>query len=281
MEKSQVAHVRQYGAAIRAAIDRHINGRSLAKAQWDAERFGLSFSKIRERARYRSREKVLIVSIPKAGTHLIERLICLVPGYYRKMSPTVTTPASCAKSIRGMRPGQVVCCHVPFDANLLELAHRHSIRVFFVHRDPLDILVSRVYYIRQSRSHWLHRRVTELSSWYDQLNLLIVGDKHGCKPLENLWSEFMPWNQAAELSIAYEDVIDEATRITVVSDVLARLAPEYGEMAHVSAISEKIISGSSPTFRAGSAGEGKELVPEDLAAAVNAVCDRPARYRPD
>lgn len=63
--------------------------RCIDKLAWDFERFGLTPSKLLARVNNSNSPKIFITSIPKCGTHLLERAVCLLPRYFRKSLPTI------------------------------------------------------------------------------------------------------------------------------------------------------------------------------------------------
>src|SRR3982751_3014848 len=102
---------------IRDALDRHL---------WTLQRFGLSASKAPSRMRPAGAPRVLCVSIPKAGTHLLERALCLHPRLYRKVVPTVTDDklrryGGLDGLLARVKPGQVIVSHLRFQPGYPEI----------------------------------------------------------------------------------------------------------------------------------------------------------------
>jgi hypothetical protein len=92
---------------------------ALARRRWTLERFGLTPRKFVARVRNRTEPRVLCVSLPKAGTHLLERALCLHPRMYRRFIPTVsegrlTGSHSFNALLDSLHPGQIVLCHLAF-----------------------------------------------------------------------------------------------------------------------------------------------------------------------
>ena len=58
---------------------------------WDLRRFGLTPRALGWRLCPGERPRILCLSIPKAGTHLLERVLCLHPGLYRAIYVPLTT----------------------------------------------------------------------------------------------------------------------------------------------------------------------------------------------
>ena len=62
----------------------------VSRQAWTLERFGLSPGKLPKRLSDQGAPRVFCVSIPKSGTHLLERALCLHPALYRKLVPTIS-----------------------------------------------------------------------------------------------------------------------------------------------------------------------------------------------
>ena len=62
---------------------------NLSKTWWDLKRFGMTPDKIWRRRGRPDLPKIFCVSVPKSGTHLLERVLCLHPRLYRKFMSTL------------------------------------------------------------------------------------------------------------------------------------------------------------------------------------------------
>ncbi len=137
---------------------------ALARQWWTAQRFGLTPRKLAGRvARAGVLPRVLVVSLPKAGTHLVERAVCLHPRLYRRFLPTLNPEnvgrRGLAGVVRAQRPGQVVVAHLPFDPAYPALLA--DVKTLFVIRDPRDMAVSLAHYIESRGDHPLHFAYSE------------------------------------------------------------------------------------------------------------------------
>src|SRR5688572_2400184 len=111
---------------------------------WTLQRFGMTPGKLRHRAFDRSAPTVFCDSIPKAGTHLLERALCLHPRLYRKVRPTVGDGNvvrwhGLDGVLDGLRPGQVVVSHLSFQPGYPRVLDAHGVASVFLVRDPRDI----------------------------------------------------------------------------------------------------------------------------------------------
>ncbi len=91
---------------------------------WDLERFGLTPRKWAARRQRAQLPRVTVVSIPKAGTHLVERALCLHPQLYRPLLPTlgprnVERFGGLGRIVEGLGPGAVLISHLPYSEEVL------------------------------------------------------------------------------------------------------------------------------------------------------------------
>jgi hypothetical protein len=120
--------------------------RAMPRNAWTLERFGLTPSKLSRRIADRGAPRVLCVSIPKAGTHLLERALCLHPRLYRKLLPTITNSSlrrwdGLDGLLAKVRPGEVIASHLRFDPAFPDVVDRRGVAVIFLVRDPRDLVI--------------------------------------------------------------------------------------------------------------------------------------------
>jgi hypothetical protein len=243
----------------------------LSRHRWTAERFGLTPRKLVSRVSAAGLPKVLCVSLPKAGTHLIERAVCLHPRLYRPMLPTLNPENVGPEGLEGvvdkLRPGQVVVAHLPFDAGYASLLG--GTKVFFVIRDPRDIAVSLAHYIEGSGDHPLHPAYNERPDVRARIELAILGDSEARPPapsLESVLAGFAGWLESGALVVRYEDLIgvrgggDDGAQARTIAAIYEHLGLEIP-----SRLPERLFSSASPTFRKGAIGQWREHFDPGLA----------------
>ncbi len=206
--------------------------------------------------------RVLCVSLPKAGTHLLERAICLHPKLYRKILPTVSL-ANVARwggfdaLLARLRPGQVVVSHLHFQAQYLDALARREVRSIFLVRDPRAIVVSQSHYVVQRADHRLHEAFIGLTE-PERLRLAIVGDPRIDMPsIADRLASFSGWLGSGALTVRFEDLVgpagggDATTQEETVSAIYKHLGLGADEDL-VRSVCERLFSSNSPTFRKGS-----------------------------
>ena len=244
----------------------------LARQLWTAQRFGLTPRKLAGRAARAGVPRVLVVSLPKAGTHLVERAVCLHPRLYRQfrrtLNPENVGPEGLDGVLRTLRPGQVAVAHLPFDpayASLLE-----GVRTLFVVRDPRDMAVSLAHYIESRGDHPLHFAYGERPDERSRISSPSSATRRrarrrrrsrACSP------DSRGWLESGALVVRFEDLIgargggdDDAQARTLreIYDYLGvELAPGVGE---------RLFSSASPTFRKGQIGGWRQAFDPELEA---------------
>lgn len=250
--------------------------RSVPVSAWTLERFGLSPAKLRYRVRDPGAPKVLCVSIPKAGTHLLERALCLHPNLYRKLLPTISEenvgrwkgfPGLLAK----VRPGQVVASHLRFRPEYPEIVARMGVRPIFLIRDPRDIVVSQVHYVSKRTDHRLHAIFAELPDMRERLRLAIAGDvDRDVVSIGHRLSYFAGWLDAA-LVVRFEDLVgpdgggDRSRQRAAVRSIYGSMGMDLDE-TELGSLCDRLFSADSPTFRSGAIGGWRRFFDPELSA---------------
>jgi hypothetical protein len=236
----------------------------LTRHWWTARRFGLTPQKLASRVSPGGLPKVLCVSLPKAGTHLIERAVCLHPRLYRRILPTLNPENVGLRGLEGvlgrLRPGQVAVAHLPFEEAYPSLLE--GVKAFFVIRDPRDIAVSLAHYIGRRGDHPLHVAYRERPDLRARIELAILGDAEARPPapsLESVLAGFAGWLESGALVVRYEDLIGErgGGDPEAQERALERIYDHLG-LEMPAGLPGRIFSADSPTFRKGAIGQWRE-----------------------
>ncbi len=238
--------------------------RYLDRRLWDLERFGLTPKKIALRISGSPAPPVVFTSIPKAGTHLTERLLCLHPHYYRTVVPTISSPALLTQHAASLSNGQLLCAHVQYSEAVDSLLRELGIKLILSIRDPRDILISRAHYIYNTRDHYLHHLALRYPDLRDRITVLIEGEPtSGLVPYREVLHGFAGWLSRDIILIRFEDLVDPHRRPQVVADVFEDLGTPV-DRSKRDRIAASTASSTSPTFRRGQAGEWRRVFDERL-----------------
>lgn len=256
--------------------------RSLPHNMWTLERFGLTPAKARYRMVNPGAPRVLLVSLPKAGTHLLERAVCLHPRLYRKLLPTIAAPRlqrwnGLDGLLARIRPGQVVVSHLAFDPSYPTMLADRKVRAILVIRDPHDMVVSQVHYVTKRTDHRLHAAFAQKEHIKERLKLAIGGDPgNGVPSVGDRLDRFAGWLTADCLVVRFEDLVgpqgggDAESQARTVAAVYRHLGMDV-DQGFIDSTCEQLFSTDSPTFRKGTSGGWRELFDPELEALFNQV----------
>lgn len=248
-----------------------VSKRMLDRLSWDATRFGITPSGVAARVRRADGPSLISISLPKAGTHLVERALCLHPKVYRRFVPTLY-PYNLAEwggldeLLSSQRSHELIVGHLPFDAGHAELIDLNGTKAFFVIRDPRDILVSNVFYISGYRAHNWHDVVTAEPDVKARLRLLIEGRTEAPRipGIGEYLDSYAGWLGTNAAVIRYEDLVGErADRLGALARIYAHAGLALGE-DDLGERADRLISSASPTFRRGATGQGREHFDTEL-----------------
>jgi hypothetical protein len=233
--------------------------------------------------------RVLAVSMPKAGTHLLAALLSNLPqmmfsGRHHVLRdfelPDARPPGErqglneseldwqrFERALAAVRKGQYLTAHFAALPKLVSLLAELEYRTIVMMRDPRDVAVSSVFYITRLERHPLHERfTTELKDFNERLMASIVGlpatrDRRGLASIGRRIGRYQRWQEVPNVLVCrFEDLVGpsgggsaEAQRgaIAAISEHVQRhLSP-----ARIDAVAAKTWSQKSSTFRKGAIGD--------------------------
>jgi sulfotransferase 6B1 len=263
---------------------------SIPRNLWTLQRFGLTPSKLPYRIADRGAPKVLSVSLPKAGTHLLERTLCLHRRLYRKMLPTVW-PEALPKwdgldgLLRTLAPGQVVVAHLDFDPTYPDVIERAATKVLFLIRDPRDIVVSQAHFAHTRPDHPFHAAFAKYEAVSDRIRVAIEGDAAtGLPSVAERLDQYEGWLRGPALVVRFEDLIgpsgggDADRQRASVQGIYRHLGIDAAP-GTVADVCDRLFSGDSPTFRRGSIGQWETQLDDALRSRFHEIVgDRLATF---
>lgn len=235
-------------------------------------------------ARWRSGESpqpVAIISIPKAGTHLLTTLLHetgAAVNSWRHFAPSDVAadgdgpdPVRLGSRVAKLRAGQFLTLHHPHDGLLVRVFSDMGIRTIFIHRDPRAVALSHAHYVRGLPPHRLHQRWLAMD-----LPEAVLTSMNGVEPnrsdgglaaLADRYDAYAGWLHDADLSVRFEDLADDGPQRRACPEQMAdllELTPGDRDVFVVGA--ERWIGyRNSPTMRSGTADGWRSELPDDLA----------------
>jgi sulfotransferase 6B1 len=211
------------------------------------------------------------VSVPKAGTHLVERVLCLHPDYHRRVTRTmyVGEPQRLRRHLARIRPGEVICGHLFYEERYREVLHEVAANALFVVRDPRDVLVSNAHYAYDRPDHYRHDVLKRYPSVRDRVALLIEGDRTGTvPPIAAVLERYRGWLDSPALTVRYEDLVNSGTRPAALEGIFRFLGTPLSQRQREE-LDAKAVSAVSTTFRRGGSGEWREVFDDYLMRAFD------------
>lgn len=152
----------------------------------------------------RTGARVVVTTIPKSGTHLVDSILALMPGVRRHerlglnanlrwhpfnfmpLVPSKTCPmgigrpctvklAAAEQRLNTLRPGEYGMGQIPYDPVIRNLLEKKQIRPVVAIRDPRDIVVSLMYHSLKKEEHFLHTKLQSMTSDAERLRAIISG----------------------------------------------------------------------------------------------------------
>src|ERR671912_191680 len=164
--------------------------------------------------------------------------------------------------------GGFVNAHCIYTPELADIFRQQGMRTVCILRDPRDVAVSQMHYIKQLENHFAHEGYMALPSDSERLLLAIRGGELGGRRLQSLderYRQFLKWGRDGGAAVAkFEDLVgtkgggsEEAQRLAV-ERVAGHLGVEVDE-ATMRAVEEGLFGGGR-TFRKGQIGGWREGV---------------------
>ena len=239
------------------------SGSNLSRWLWDAERFGFTPGKLVKRLGYGTAPKVLCVSIPKSGTHLLERAVCRVPSLYRRLLPTINDSnlvhyGGLGTLLPQLAPGQVLFAHLAYTMERAAEAQANDVKVLFMIRDPRAVVCSQADYIFKRENHPQHDVFAAEATPKARIARAIRGNQATeLSSVGQRLAEFSGWLAAAGCVVRFEDLVGprgggEETRQRESLDRVFDYLQVGLDADGRTAIREAVFSEASPTFSKGS-----------------------------
>jgi hypothetical protein len=249
--------------------------RNLNRARWDLIRFGLSPGKLISRMISRDVPKILCVSIPKSGTHLLERALCIHPHMYRKLIPTlypnnIDAYGGFDALMSSLRPGQILAAHLWYSPAYIESLRIHNVRCLFMIRDPRDVVVSMAFYLSNQRRHALHAEFTAKPEFEDRIKLAVLGSPAGrLKSIGQKLESYAGWLSSDALAVRFEDLVGargggtEARQAATLRSIFSYLEIDVRD-DEIDRYARNLFSPLSPTFRKGGIGQWRDYFNDEI-----------------
>lgn len=240
----------------------------IKRSLYDMRRFGISPSILQNRLFGRTPDcGVFFTSQPKSGTHLLERVLCLMPGLYRPLMRTLNEHnlkyyGGFNKALGRISQGKIMVTHLHYRRDFADTLIHKNIKSFLLTRDPRSMVISYIHYVKKNRHHNDHNAIMNLDI-HSAVDFLIDKNNHGhkFKFIDNM-SLFTAWADHPEFRVVkFEDLIG-LKRLETIMNVAKHCNISLTRL-QIEDIASKVVSTASPTFRSGKTDEWKIVLRPD------------------
>lgn len=225
---------------------------------------------IANRDDYLANPPLLVNSVPKSGTHLLQQVVSVLPGSkdwgnFWASQPSFTlkerSGEDMAKRIMEVAPGELVCGHLFYSDAVCEALEERNVISLFVYRDPRDVAVSEAYYLaNMNKWHRMHREYKRAPE-KDRLLLSICGSKQrpDLQPdIRERYEKYVRWiNHPSVYAVSFEDLVS-GDKPRIVRDIISHIDSRTSMELNVDALTEQALEAIQPkrshTFRKGESG---------------------------
>jgi hypothetical protein len=234
----------------------------------------------------REPRRVLANSVPKAGTHLLQRCLLALPGLVDGSTHVDISQAH--EEIRGrlaaLPPGGVATGHLIHEAPYVDLVQASGVAHLLIVRDPRDVVVSYAEYAARAEHHYLHAYFRALEP-AARLMAVIEGvpgdvpwDQVALRDIGAAFRQFTSWRaQPGLLLVRFEDLVgaagggDARVQAGTITAIAAHVGLGALDDQTLSNVAQATFDPGSPTFRRGGIGEWRERFSPAHVAALHEV----------
>lgn len=215
---------------------------------------------------------ILITSVPKGGTHLLNQIMMGLPIKGRGIfsSFTLDYVEDHLSRLKLLKNNEFGYGHTVYTKEYADMIHNLNLKHIFIYRDPRDVLVSFSYHIAM-RDHSLHLDfLTKYVTQKQRLLVLLRGIK-----LLNFYELYLPYyqwlNENRTFHISFEKLVQsEQSRKTVLLKLVQYLwkdeDPSISFHTMVNNMVANINPGTCPSFRLGKIGSWQTEFDEEIKA---------------
>jgi len=219
-----------------------------------------------EKSQKEEKYYVLIISIPKSGSHCLGNLLSALEnkhfetrGHERdhnNILPMIT-------EIKAWDKRNVISyVHMPYKTSEADLFVAHNIKIFFIYRDPRDQLLSAINHFKDADRHI--KTLNDKIYYYINTRSYNAFGKDIQPGVYGLYASFMPWAFDERVcAVRYEDLVGEegGGSEEQQTETIQRVAAHLGKTLtdeEVELVAKKIYGGTR-TFYKGQIGRWREL----------------------
>jgi hypothetical protein len=194
-------------------------------------------------------EKLLVNSLPKSGTNLLQRVVEIIGYKYSKKSISSANILSdfyffrslfrgslfdkrqvivgldvkvsisqrwIEKRLRSIKKGEYISGHLNFSEYIFYLLYKHNFKIIHIIRDPRDVLLSHIFYAKKEKKHLFHNIYKSLSI-DEAINITLQGGFYNglyMNSFKKILEDTYGWIRESQkksniLIVKFEDLVGE------------------------------------------------------------------------
>ena len=225
--------------------------------------------------------RVLGMSIPKSGTHLLNKLIGKLGFRYQGMT-TYTALTSSYPELFRIRDGHFFTPHLIASHDNIDAAKRGAFKVIFIYRDPRDQIISNAHYMKNAGAGlWvaadlpLDKLISKLiidyscmyytkkKSLWNDIVLKNIGSVKNFYDLYKGWYDYPGvYITTFERLVGSKGGGSDEVQLQEINNIIQHLGVSLSENA-IEQIQADLFGGTGVIFRTGQIGEWKKYFTED------------------
>ena len=242
--------------------------------------------------------RVLALSMPKAGTHLLGKLLSSLPSMMFSglhLDDTILYPSGdyhqnseldhdlLVRTLGRCLPGQYMTAHFPAKPELQKAIHDVKLKPILMLRDPRDVVVSYAHYVSREPRHFHCRYFNEkLVTVENKIMAAIRGlpetsETRGLLPIGQRIQDYLPWLDDPQVTACYFERLvgsggggsdeEQRTEVRKISEAVQRPLDD----GQLQKISQRVFTQKSRTFRKGQIGDWANSFTEEHRLAFKEV----------
>ncbi|PLX75192.1 MAG: hypothetical protein C0615_08045 [Desulfuromonas sp.] len=228
--------------------------------------------------------RILMNSIPKSGTNLLEQTLIHFPLLHRGGVRTLRSwnepTREMLERVNRIGKGEFLTAHLPAHKELMSVLSKTDVKVILMIRDPRDIVVSNFNYVlKVDKTHPTYEYLHSLPDDKSRLMATICGVDGLITPIAEALKLYEPWLRFENTHVVrFEDLIGEQGggslqgQLKTVSDLASFLEVQLSEQK-LQHICSKIYNSRSITFRKAQIGGWKDVFCREHLAAYSRSVD--------
>ena len=220
--------------------------------------------------------KVIVNSVPKSGTNLLQEIVTLLPLMRGKVTPTLMNRTdSLIIKLNALKKGQCVPAHIQYEVCIDQAIKENDIRHILIIRDFRDVVYSNIQYVESIHiTHPHNKFLSTLSTLDEKIQAILLGAPDvKMIALPDFISKYRAWTMCGStLVVRFENLISPDSNI---SEMEIHRIIDYLNIVSVvpdidvSEIREKMFNPNGTTFNAPGIGKWKKNFNQHQIAMLN------------